>query len=228
MKQIAIEARPRLAQKKNAVGRLRRQKVVPAVLYGGGEAAQNLEVDQKQLLQVLHGQSEINALIKLSVMDDQQPRQETVMIKEIQRHPVSDLVLHVDFVKIDLNQELEIRIPVIVTGAAPGVKEGGLLELVHREVEVRCLPTLIPENITLDVSQLNIGDAICVSDLPLQAGVKILVDSHEPIVHVVAPKLEEEKPAEAAEVVVAPETQEPEVIGEKEREERRAAKGEEG
>jgi large subunit ribosomal protein L25 len=127
-----------------------------------------------------------------------------------------------------MDQLLETQVPVVITGTAPGVKEGGILEVVHRELLVRCLPTLIPENFTVDVSALMIGDGITVKDLALAEGVEVLVEAHEPIVHVVAPRMEEEQPAaEAAAAVVAaaPEApKEPEVIGEKEREERRAAK----
>jgi large subunit ribosomal protein L25 len=230
MKTMQMEAKIRTAAKKGAVGRLRAEKKIPAVMYGKGEPAVPLELTPKEVQQVIHTPSGLNVLIKLSLDEQGTPRQETVMIKEIQRHPVSSAILHVDLVKISMDQKLEIKIPVVITGTAPGIKEGGILELVHRELAIRCLPSLIPENVTLDVSALNIGDAITVAQLPVQEGVEILVAGHEPIVHVVLPKLEEEKPAAEAAVegavaaVAAPEAKEPEVIGEKEREERRAEK----
>lgn len=226
MKQIEMEAKARTAKKKNAVGRLRTQNMVPAVLYGRGEESLSLELTGKQVQTAMLTPSLLNTLVKLSITDTQPPRQETVMIKGVQRHPVTSQVLHLDFVKISMDRPLESHIPVVLTGTAPGVKEGGILEVVHRELAIRCLPALIPENITLDVSELKIGDAITVAQLPVQEGITILVDPHEPVVHVVAPKLEEEKPAavEGAAAPVPEEAKEPEVIGEKEREERRAAK----
>ncbi len=231
MKQIQMEAKLRTAMKKGRVGRLRLQSIVPAVLYGRGEQSVNLELTAKQIQQLLNTPQGVNVLITLSILGGDQPRQETVMIKEVQRHPVSSEVLHVDFLKISLEQKLETKVPVVLTGTAPGVKEGGILELVHRELTVRCLPTVIPESFILDISALSIGDGITVAQLPAREGIEILVEPHETIVHVVAPKLEEEKPVEAVAVegaapvaaAVAPEeVKEPEVIGEKEREERRA------
>lgn len=226
MKQMQMEAKRRTASGKGPVSRLRAEQGVPAVLYGRGSTPENLELSGKLIQQVLNTPSLKNMLIQLSILDPAQPQQETVMIKEIQRHPVSSKVLHVDFVKIAMDQLLETQVPVEVVGAAPGVKEGGILEVVHRDLRVRCLPTLIPERFTVDVSSLKIGDGITVRDLSLPEGIQVLVETHEPIVHVVAPRMEEEKPAaEAAVAAVAPEApKEPEVIGEKEREERRAAK----
>jgi len=227
MKQMQMEAKLRTATRKNAVGRLRVQNVVPAVMYGHGEKAENLELSGKTIQQVLNTPSLLNMLIQLSILTDAAPRQEIVMIKETQRHPVTSKVMHVDFQRIAMDQELEAHVPVILTGTAPGVKGGGVLELVHRELLVRCLPALIPESISLDISALNIGDAITVKDLQLPEGVTSLVDIHEPVVHVVAAKVEEVKPAEAAAPAAAgapAAAKEPEVIGEKEREERRTSK----
>jgi large subunit ribosomal protein L25 len=233
MKQIQMEATLRTATKKNKVGRLRAQNVVPAVLYGRGEPSVNLEMTTKQVHQLLTTSQGLNVLVTLSIQGGEQLRQETVIIKGVQRHPVSSEVMHVDFMKISLEQKLETKVPVVLAGVAPGIKEGGILELVHRELTVRCLPTMIPEAITLDISALGIGDGITVASLPAQEGIEILVAPHETIVHVVAPKMEEEKPAEVAvtaegapvEAAAAPaEIKEPEVIGEKEREERRAEK----
>jgi len=227
MKQMQMEAKLRTATRKNAVGRLRVQNVVPAVMYGHGEKAENLELSGKTIQQVLNTPSLLNMLIQLSILTDAAPRQEIVMIKETQRHPVTSKVMHVDFQRIAMDQELEAHVPVILTGTAPGVKGGGVWELVQRELLVRCLPALIPESISLDISALNIGDAITVKDLQLPEGVTSLVDIHEPVVHVVAAKVEEVKPAEAAAPAAAgapAAAKEPEVIGEKEREERRTSK----
>lgn len=226
MKQMQMEANMRLVLGSVAVGRLRDQNIVPAVMYGRGVQPVNLELHGKLLQTLLNTPSLQNMLIQLTIQGDGTARQETVMIREVQRHPVSSKVIHVDFMKIAMDQVLDAHIPVVLTGTAPGVKEGGVLEQVHRELHIRCLPALIPESITLDISSLGIGDSITVHDLSLQEGIQVMVEAHEPVVHVVAPRMEEEKPAaEAVAAAAAPEAaKEPEVIGEKEREERRAAK----
>jgi large subunit ribosomal protein L25 len=233
MKQLTLEAQVRTALGKNEMRRSRVGGSVPAVLYGRGETNLNLELVDKKNQQVMLTPGIFNTLIKLTITGDT-PHEETVMVKEIQRHPVSEKILHVDFVKISMDRKLETKIPVHLEGNSPGVKEGGILELVHRELHIRCLPSLIPEFITLSISNLAIGDAITVSQLPLQEGIEVMVDAHEPIVHVVAPKAEEVKAvvegAPAAAGAAAPaaaagaEVKQPEVIGEKEREERRTEK----
>lgn len=229
MKQMQMEAQIRQALKKGNVGRARLTGSIPAVLYGRGEANTNLEITDKKNQQVLQNAGVFNALITLTINGDS-PRETIVMVKEIQRHPVSEKILHVDFVTISMDRPLETKIPVQLVGNSPGVKEGGVLELVHRDLHIRCLPALIPEKITLDISTLKIGDAITVAQLPLQEGIAVLVDSHEPIVHIVAPRAEEVKTAGAATTAapgaaaVAADVKQPEVIGEKEREERRTEK----
>lgn len=232
MKQVTLAANMRATLKKNAMNRLREQQWIPAVLYGQGASNVSPQIQDKELQQAIHTPAGLNVLVKLNIAGESQSREETVMIKSLQRHPVTSQVLHVDLVRISLDKPLETTVPVQLTGIAPGIKEGGNVEQVHRDLAIRCLPALLPEQLTVDVSALSIGDAVTVKQLreQLPAGVEILVDDHEPIVHVVAPHVEEEKPAEAA-VAAAPGTPgapaaaapaaEPEVIGEKEREQRR-------
>lgn len=224
MKQIQLEASAREKSKKSMVKAERREKRIPGVMYGKGEISVPLSVSARDIQQAIHTSAGTNVLIKLSIQGGEQPRQETVMVKSIQRHPVNSGVLHIDFVKISMDQPLETSVHVEVVGTAPGIKEGGVLEQVHREIALRCLPALIPDHLTVDVSSLKIGDAITVAQLSVEEGIEILVDSHEPVVHVVAPRQEEAaKPAVAA--AAAPEeAKQPEVIGEKEREARRVEK----
>lgn len=225
MKQIQMTANIRNVLKKNAMHRLRNENLIPGVIYGKGEKTVNLQVKAKELRQAIHTPAGTNVLVKLNIEGEEQPQEETVMIKALQRHPVTSKLLHVDFVKISMDKPLETAIPVLVTGTARGIKEGGMLEQVHRELNIRCLPALLPENIKLDAAALGIGDSITVGDLQLAEGVEVLVASHEPVVHVVAPRVEETKPAEGEEVAAVPEaTQQPEVVGEKEREQRRVEK----
>lgn len=219
-----MEANVRTVFKKNAMNRLREKKMIPAVMYGQGEPPVNLEVEKKEIQRVFHETSGSHALLKLTVLGGEQPQEAAVMIKEIQRHPVDSGILHMDFVKIRMDQPLETTIPIVITGLAPGAKEGGMLEQLHRELALRCLPAMLPEKITIDVSNLNIGDAISVAELSLAEGIEVLADSHERIVHVLAPRVEEEKPAEGEIAVPKEGAKEPEVIGEKAREDRRSEK----
>jgi len=223
MKQIQMEASIRKTSGKGPSGRLRKQEIIPAVLYGYGQPALNLEVGDREVQKAIHTSAGTNVLVKLSIQGGDGPMQETVMIKALQRHPVTSKLVHVDMIKVSMDHPLETAVPVIVTGTAPGIKEGGTLEVVHRELAIRCLPALIPENITVDVSSLAIGDAITVAQLPAMEGIPFLGESHEPVVHVVAPKIEEAA-APGAPAAAGAEVKQPEVIGEKEREARRAEK----
>jgi large subunit ribosomal protein L25 len=186
MKQIQMEANLRKATGKGPMGRLRKQGIVPAVLYGKSETSVNLEVNMKEVNQAIHTSAGTNILVKLNIQGGEAPKEETVMIKALQRHPVTSQLVHVDLIKVSMDKPLETSIPVIISGIARGIKEGGILEVVHREIAIRCLPALIPENITVDVTNLMIGDAITVASLPVVEGVEILVDAHEPVVHVAA------------------------------------------
>ncbi|MCD4813562.1 50S ribosomal protein L25 [bacterium] len=228
MKQIQLSADVRTTLKKNAMNRLRMEAKVPAVLYGQGQTAVNLQLNDKDIFHAFHSSTPTNVLIKLNILGGESAQEEIVMVKELQRHPVSSKLLHIDFVKISMDKPLETSIPVVVTGTAKGIKEGGMLELVHRDLLVRCLPALLPENISIDVTDLGIADSITVGDLPVGEGVEILVDTHEPVVHVVAPRVEETKTEESEEAAAtaapAAEAKQPEVIGEKEREDRRSDK----
>ncbi len=224
MKQIQMEAKIRTVFKKNAMNRLREKDLIPAVMYGQGEASVNLEVDKKEMQRVLHASSGSHALLKLTVNGGKETQEAAVMIKELQRHPVNSEVLHIDFVKIRMDQPLETTIPIVLAGLALGAKEGGMLEQLHRDLALRCLPALLPEKITVDVSKLNIGDAISVAELSLGEGIEVLLEPRERIVHVLAPRVEEEKPAEGEVKVPEEGGKEPEVIGAKERDERRTDK----
>lgn len=222
MQQIQMEAKLRTVTKKNAVGRLRRERnLIPGVMYGKGLGAVNLEVDPKQIHPGM-----TSALIRLRIAgEDGVPEEQTVMLRDVQRHPVTLQIQHVDFVRIAMDQELEVKIPVHIVGSAPGVKAGGVLEIVHHELDIRCLPSQLPGAITVDVSGLEINDAVMVKDLPVTEGVAVLVGPHEPVVHVVPPRVEEEPAAEAE--AAEEKGKEPEVIGQKEREDRRASKDQE-
>ncbi|MFQ5669596.1 MAG: 50S ribosomal protein L25 [Acidobacteriota bacterium] len=224
MGSVVIEVEERSARGKNASRRLRRSGRIPAVLYGSGKPVLSVTVDPKAIEGVLYSGAGENALIELHLKGKNLQRQ--AMIKEYQTDPVSGDVLHADFVRIDLDTRVEVSVPVAVRGTAPGVKEqGGLLEMVHRQLKIQCLPGDIPEHVDVDISTLRIGDQVRVQDLKMGGTIVLQEKPDTVVVTVTPPRLAEEveTEAEAAEVAA-----EPEVIlkGKKEDAEKGKAEGE--
>ena len=194
---------------RNEAGRLRREGMIPAVVYGEASEALPVSVDPKALLKILRSQSGANTLITLKIDGGAGAK---VLVKEYQVHPVEVELLHADFYRVAMDKLLRVTVPVHLTGEARGVKaEGGVVDFVHREVVLECLPGDIPEHLTIDVSDLGLHDGIRVRDLPVGKW-KALSDPDMLIVHVVTVKVVEEAPAatDAAAAPVAP--AEPEVI----------------
>ena len=194
---------------RNESGRIRREGLIPAVVYGEASQAESVSVDPKALLKILRSQSGANTLITLKIDGAGGAK---VLVKEYQVHPVDHALLHADFYRVAMDKVLRVTVPVHLTGEARGVKaDGGVVDFVHREVVVECLPADIPEHITVDVSNLGLHDGIRVRDLPTGKW-KALSDQDMLIVHVVTVKVVEEAPA-ATDVAAAPVAPaEPEVI----------------
>ena len=187
--------------------RLRRSGRIPAVLYGHKSGNVVLEVDPKDIFKILYSQTGENTIFQLSV-----PGREVVncLIKEYQLEPVSHELLHTDFYEVAMDEKLELKVPLLARGEAYGVKtEGGLLDIVHRELRVECLPADIPENIEADVTDLKIGDMLRVRDLRISDKIKILEDPETVVIAVEHPRAEELPVAAPAE---AEAEAEPEVI----------------
>jgi large subunit ribosomal protein L25 len=204
-----LEVTVRETRGRNNAGRLRRSGHIPAVLYGGADTAQALSVDPKALLRILHSDSGVNTLISLNLPGTGTAK---VLVKEYQLHPVKHELLHADFYRVAMDKVLQVTVPVHLTGDAKGVKQqGGIVDFVHRELEVECLPADIPEAITVDITELMLHDGIRVRDLATGGKWKAVSDADMLIVHLVAPKAEAE-PA-AADVAATPTAAaEPEVI----------------
>jgi large subunit ribosomal protein L25 len=187
---------------RNEAGRLRREGRIPAVLYGEAKAAEPIAVEPKALMHILRSEGGVNTLIALKVDGKGDTR---VLVKEYQIDPVGHHLLHVDFYRVAMDKVLQVNIPVHLTGEAKGVKaEGGIVDFVHREIEIECLPANIPQNIVVDISELGLHDGVRVRDLPGSDKWKVLSDADMLIVHVVAPKAEAEPaPAEGAAAAVA-------------------------
>jgi large subunit ribosomal protein L25 len=189
---------------------------VPGVVYGAaGEGASReataIAVEPKALLRILHSESGANTLIALKVAGQSEAR---VLVKEYQLDPVTHQILHADFYRIAMDRVLRVTVPVTVKGEAPGVKQqGGILEFVHRIIEVECLPADIPEHVEVNISELMLHQGIRVRDVATNPTWKPVDDPDMMLVHVIQPKAEE-APA-AAETVAAAATAtpaEPEVI----------------
>ena len=211
--ETVLEATTRDRFGKNEAGRLRREGRVPSVLYGGapGESgkpeALPITVDPKALLRILRSQSGANTIITLT-LGGESPK---VMLKEFQLDPVSRQVLHADFYRVAMDKPITVTVPVVLRGEAPGVKQqGGLLDFVHREVEIECLPADIPEHIEVDVSELMLNQSIRLRDIIGTVTWTPISDADLMLVHVVPQKAEAEPAAAEAEAVAAP--AEPEVI----------------
>ena len=158
-----VEAKPRQGGSKNEARRLRQSGLIPAVVYGAGQDSQPIAVDPKQMTRILYSESGHNTIFDLAV----DGKSAKVMIVDWQFEPIKSALLHVDLKRIAMDKVLRVKVPITMKGEAPGVKvQGGILEQILREVEIECLPADIPSHIDADVSQLNFGDIIRVSDLP--------------------------------------------------------------
>ncbi len=217
MEQIILEASPREDRGKNAARRLRTTGQIPGVLYGGKGAPVAVAVNAKQLAGIFRSESGHNTIFKVKFG----AQQHTAILKDWQVDPVKGSLLHVDLLKIAMDVRMKVKVPVHTFGEPQGVKlQGGIFEMVTREVEIECLPGEIPGEFRVDVSELMIGKQLRVGDLPVDpAKMTLVTDPQRVIAHVVALRAEEEKPAGAvaAEAAVPAE---PEVIkkGKKEEE----------
>jgi large subunit ribosomal protein L25 len=211
--EVTLEANKRTRFGKNEAGRLRREGQLPSVLYGGttGEDGKpesaSILVDPKALMKILHSQSGANTLITLK-FESESPR---VMLKEFQLDPITHHLLHADFYRVAMDKAITVTVPIVLRGESPGVKQqGGLLDFVHREVDIECLPADIPESIEVDVSNLMLNQSIRLRDITESMKWKPVSEPDIMLVHVVAPKAEAEPVAAEGEVAATP--AEPEVI----------------
>lgn len=199
MQKMLLNAKKRERTGKGAGRELRRQGLIPAVIYGPEIESIPLIINSLELKSVISTEAGENVLIDLKIEDDNKVLQKLVMVKEIQFNPVSRSYLHADLYEVRLDRTITVAVPIHLEGTPEGVKEGGIVQHGLREVEVECLPTKIPESIDLDISMLNIGQGIHISDIQLPEGVDIKADEELLVASVIAPTVEEEvAPAEEA------------------------------
>lgn len=216
MDKIILKAETRAETGKKNAKDLRKKGLIPANVYKQGEEAVSLQVTIDDIEDILHTKAGENAIITLNISGGKL-KDKTVVIKEIQREPIKDGILHIDFNEISLTEELEVEVPLVSHGEPVGVKvDGGILEHILRELRIECLPTAIPEKIEADVSGLKIGDSVFVKDIKVPSGIKVLNDPELIAMIVKAPKAEVPPEEVAAEAEGAAE---PELIRKKKEEE---------
>ena len=191
MEKIELQATVRKSVGNGPARVLRRAGQIPAVLYGRKIEPVLLSVNTKDLEQILKKGSFGQVILNLVIQNGKKVTK-SAMIKELQTHPVSGNLIHIDFYEVDMKRQIKVMVPVVTTGKAAGIEEGGLLNIVSRELEVFCLPGDIPEAIEIDISELGIGDSIHIEDVPLGENVEVSADVNFTVVTVLSPKVEEE------------------------------------
>lgn len=191
MVEVRINAKVRTGKSGSYKHYLRESGRIPAVIYGNGISSEPIELDAKELETVIHKNGR-NALIDLIVNGKQGDNKYVVMVKDIQRDPIRRELVHADLCKISLQDKIHTTVPIILKGDAEGHKMGGIVQTGLREAAVECIPANIPESLSVDVSNLKIGDHLTVADLPTTPDCRILNDSESIIVTIVAPRMAEQ------------------------------------
>ena len=198
MKSVALKAYPRSQVQRAEVTKLRRAGRVPATIYGRQAQPQNLEVGFDDINKLLHHSASENLLVDLSVENDARSKR-LALVQEVQHHPLTAKVIHVDLHEVAENEQVTVYVPVETIGEPAGVKNGGgTLEHILHKLKVRCLPKDLPEQITLDVTALEIGKSIHLGEITAPAGVQIMGEKSRTVVAVAAPRAEEEVVAAVA------------------------------
>jgi len=199
MKSVPLNAFPRTLGRRNGAKKLRSEGRIPAVIYGGKAKPQSVEINAREIGElIIHSVSE-NLLVDLAIKDDANPKR-LALVQEVQHHPLSGHVLHVDFHEVSPTEKVTIMVPVETVGEAAGVKNsGGVLEHVLFKLKVRALPKDLPEQVVIDVTTLELNKTIHIGEIKAPEGVEILGDKNIPVVSVAVPRAEEEAaPAEGA------------------------------
>jgi len=192
-----LKATPRETVGNGPSRALRREGKLPAILYGPNTDPVKLTIDRMDLDPILKIGALTQQLLKLKI--DGVDGTTNVMVKEIQKHPVSQNLLHLDFYQVSMDQKIKVMVPVVTTGKSAGVEMGGMLQIIRRELEVFCLPDQIPENITIDITDLEIGDSFHLEELKLEGDVEVPADVNFTILTILSPQAEEEEEVEGEE-----------------------------
>jgi large subunit ribosomal protein L25 len=217
MERITIAVEKRGETGKGVARSLRRNYMIPAILYRGGDSLP-IKIPKKEITQFINTTSGEQVMVNLQFKDGEN---KLALMKDYQVDPTNRELLHVDFFELLLTEKVKVTVYITTTGESIGVKrDGGLLQNPLREIEIECLPDKIPGHVKIDISGLEIGQSLHVGDLKLEEGVKVLTNHSEVIANVIAPAVEAVAPVEEA--AAAPEVAEPEVIKKGKKEEEKA------
>jgi len=208
MIQSPLRVKPRKRIGKSGAREVRKEGNIPAILYGQGEDPVPLVVSPDELKQALSNSAGINTILELEIDGSESPEKKFSMVQEIQKDPLKNRVIHLDFLAIDMKKSIKVKVPVNTRGRSEGERRGGKLELLMRTIDLECLPSDIPDSIEIDVSDLEMGDFVDIDGLSLGEGVAPLRSGSEKVVQVVVQRAQEE---EVDEPEVEEEEQEPEV-----------------
>jgi large subunit ribosomal protein L25 len=204
--QVKLKAHKRTVTGRNAIKKIKHQGLVPGVIYGSRSQPVTLQVDARELTNVLAHASSEHVLVELEIVDGDQSTNRLALIQEVQHHPLKRELLHIDFQAVSATEKITSEVPIEAIGEALGVRTfGGLLEYSLRTLEVECFPQDLPDIVRLDVTNLNIGESLHVRDIPLPSGVESITDGDLTVVSVVASRVGEEIEEAAAEAPVTPE-----------------------
>ena len=196
MEFIELAAKPRATRGNNPARALRRDGHIPAVIYGPGKETTALSVSIYDMEQVIKATKTLQAFVKLNI---QGGGTHTTMLKELQRHPVSGKFLHADFYEVAVDQKVNVTIPVVTVGQSQGVEMGGVLQIIRHEIEAICVPSAIPEEIEIDITELGIGDSVHVEDIEVEGDVELVHDTNFTILTILSTRQEEEEEVEEGE-----------------------------
>ena len=199
MAQSKLNVLKRVRMGKSGAREIRREGNIPAVLYGKGTESISLVINPAELKQALSTEAGENTLLEIRVKDGDADIPKLSLLREVQYDYLTDKPIHLDFQALDMNVKITVAVPVHIEGSSIGVKEGGILEEILREISVECLPTNIPNSFSVDVTELEIGHSIHVKTLEIEEGINILHEDEDTIVTVLAPKVEAEPTEEEIE-----------------------------
>lgn len=194
--ELKLRAKTRESRGKGAARKSRSEGLVPAVIYGHGMEPQSLEVRKEDLQEVTSGEAGTNVLLDLEIAHGKKKDNHLVMIKELQKHPFKERLLHVDFLEVARDEKVTMKVPVALRGEedSPGLKAGGTVQHNLWEIEVECLPGEVPDHLFIDIKDVQVGGHLSVSDLEVLPGITILTEKEDVVLSVIAPRLVEEVP----------------------------------
>ncbi len=207
MATLRLSAETRSDTGKGAAKKMRRAGRIPAILYGRGQEGVSLSLGNKEVSHLLANPGAMTNVLELEITDSGRSSKKNILVKKIQKHPFREEVLHMDLLEIALDQKISVMVPIELAGESEGVKMGGILEMKRRELEITSLPNQIPDTIVIDITELQIGDAVHVEDITPPDGAQISFESNFTVLSVVAPAAEieeEEAEEEEAEGEAAP------------------------